>query len=45
MVPVTRTIGVGTDVGLAFRRSLYEHKPRVLDRIPRFRAYLVWSPS
>jgi hypothetical protein len=45
MVPVMRMIGVGADVGLAFRRSLYQDRPRLLDRIPRLRAYLVWSPS
>lgn len=45
VVPVLRTVGVGADVGLAFRRSLYQHKPRLLDRISRLRAYLVWSPS
>jgi hypothetical protein len=45
MLPVMRMLGVGADVGLAFRRSVYQHKPRLLDRIPRLRAYLVWSPS
>jgi hypothetical protein len=45
MVPVIRTIGVGADVGLTFRRSIYQHKPSVFERTSRLRAYLIWSPS
>jgi hypothetical protein len=45
MVPLLRAVGVGGDVGLIFRRSLYRDQPRVLKRIPQVRAYLVWSPS
>jgi uncharacterized protein DUF3943 len=44
-LPVVRMIGVGGDVGLTFRRSVYRDQPRVLKRIPQLRAYLVWSPS
>jgi hypothetical protein len=45
MVPVLRTVGIGADVGLRYRRSFYRDQPRVLHRTPELRAYLAWSPS
>jgi hypothetical protein len=44
LVPLLRGVGVGGDVGVTFRRSVYRDQPRALQRIPEIRAYLVWAP-
>ena len=45
VVPLLRMVSVGGDVGLALRQSSYRNHPRVVRRVPQFRAYLIWSPS
>ncbi len=44
-VPVMRMVSVGGDVSLTLRQSFYGDQPRVVERVPQFRAYLIWSPS
>lgn len=43
-VPVMRMVSVGGDVALTYRQSTYRDQPRVTQRLPQFRAYLLWSP-
>jgi hypothetical protein len=44
-VPLVRMVSVGGDINLTVRHSTYRDQPAVTQRVPQFRAYLIWSGS
>jgi hypothetical protein len=44
-VPVSGALGMGSELALTTRHSIYDDFPAVTRRVPQLRAYLTWSPS
>lgn len=44
-VPMVRGMGLGGDVALTTRHSIYHDFPSVTKRVPQIRAFLTWAPS
>ncbi|HEX2610493.1 MAG TPA: DUF3943 domain-containing protein [Gemmatimonadales bacterium] len=45
IVPMRGALGIGGDVGLITRHSMYQDFTPVVQHVPELRAYLTWTPS
>jgi hypothetical protein len=43
-VPLLGPVGLGGELAVATRHSIYPHDASVTRRVPQMRAYLTWSP-